>query len=1774
MATLASAVRGTRLPVITRYLVTGALLVACPVLLATCRADHLLKPSATTLTLLGDTVAVADSIQLTAVVHVDGVVQSGLPLAWTSSADGIATVDGQGLVRGVARGRAVITVRLRSAAAPGGAAPAADTAWVIVPAVRVAPADTLVASVGDTVCLRTAALNARGDTIAGLVPAFTVTVDPDSTVSLLPTGPGCTGTRVRARRGGARATITVRLDTATASAGITVAVRAAGIVVSPDSLRLSSLGATRQLRDSAFDARGNPIGTPGTQWTSADTLVAVVSASGLVTARTNGATWIRARADTAQDSARVVVQQLARALVVTPSADSLRTVGAQRTLHAAVSDSLGVPIANAPLVWTNGAPDTAAIVAAAGDSAVVEAVREGRASLEASSAAGGGAAADTAVLTVRYLLRALTISPKQPKFSRLGDTLRFTAAAQDTNGTPIANPRVRWTSSVPGRVSIDSVTGLATARDSGTSLVRAEQSGISDTTTAQVLPPVLTADVTLFSDSALHGTSDTRSTTRAVSNPGTVGTGVKANLARGATWLGVTPDTFDLPPAGGASILLTASAAGLAEGVHVDTVILTAAGAVGSPRRIPVVFRVICPVAAIAPDTVVAEALAASDCRSPRRPGGQSFADLYAFTGGSGDTIRVTLTTGAQTDLDTYLYLLDSTGAVVAFNDDCPGAGRNSCLTGVPLPGPGRYTVEATSFGPAVSFAYTLTLTRPVAPGAASGLGQFRPGGPAIPAGGTTSNTTTEFRATGSDANARDTLRLQVEVRPFGTAFTGVPTATGASVPNAGGGVLLTVSVSQLSDGVSYHWRARVIDQTGRAGPWTAFGSGASADFTVNITGPVLTVTPTAALDSALQGAAGLRTVNLQIANTGSGSLSWTAVEQADSAWLTISPPSGTAPSILTVDLSTVGRLAGTYRDTIVIDVPGGATGAPTKIPVTFVIQRPVLVVTPAAVSRASNAGSGASFADTLRISNTGSGTLGWTAAPALSSPWLTLGKAAGGAPDDIPLTTASAGLAPGIYDDTVIVTANAPGADGSPARIPVRLTVSQPVLGVTPATVLDSANFGATTLRTAVVRITNADGGTLTWTAARAQGSPWLGVSKSAGGAPPADSVILSLNPSGLVAGVYRDTIVFTSPEANNDPLSVPVRFDILEHDPAGPGSPGQFRANGTTPIGVGASIDDKSVVFKATLTDVDPGDTLQLQVEMRPVGTAFSNVPTATSGFVANGAGAAISLAGLSDDVAYRWQARTVDGTGRMSGWLAFGGNHPDSADFRVAVPQDPLAPASLAQRKSNGTTPIGIGATTDEQTVVFQATVSDPDPGDSVRLQVERQPSLTPFANTPTATAQSAAAIGGTSVVVIGLQGDNTASHWQARVIDQLGRTGPWVSFGGNPEDSADYRIAVPEDPAASDSGQFKTNGSTAIAKGDTTDESTVVFKAIVTDPDPGDQLRLQIERRVATAPFQNQPTDSSAQVANGTRATVTVVGLADDEDYHWQYRACDQTGRCGSWTGFGGNIDFRVEVPQDPTAPNAPGQFQSDGTTAIGVGATSDQTTVVFKATVSDPDLTDQVRLQLEVRRLGEAVTGIPTHQGALVPRGTTPSVSVTGLQEDSSYRWRARTADQTGRVSAWVSFPQPTPNPDTQADFSINAMLSAPDVPTALSQFRADSTTPIPVGGGSGGSSVVLKGTISDRDPGDQVMLQVEVRTVPLLGNNFTNAPTDSSPLGASGRVASATGPAVLLTSYHWQARACDQTGRCSAWVSFGGNVETQADYAHSLAAGAALNDGR
>src|SRR3989442_14324959 len=65
----------------------------------------------------------------------------------------------------------------------------------------------------------------------------------------------------------------------------------------------------------------------------------------------------------------------------------------------------------------------------------------------------------------------------------------------------------------------------------------------------------------------------------------------------------------------------------------------------------------------------------------------------------------------------------------------------------------------------------------------------------------------------------------------MGVAFTGNANGfSGAAVANGG---VATATAVGLSDSTSYHWQARAVDQTARAGPCVPFGDNTSPDFRV-----------------------------------------------------------------------------------------------------------------------------------------------------------------------------------------------------------------------------------------------------------------------------------------------------------------------------------------------------------------------------------------------------------------------------------------------------------------------------------------------------------------------------------------------------------------------------------------------------------------------------------------------------------------------------------------------------------------------------------------------------------------------------------------------------------------------------------------------------------------------------------------------------------------------------------------------------------------------------
>ncbi|MBI2560020.1 MAG: hypothetical protein HYW14_02675 [Planctomycetes bacterium] len=163
--------------------------------------------------------------------------------------------------------------------------------------------------------------------------------------------------------------------------------------------------------------------------------------------------------------------------------------------------------------------------------------------------------------------------------------------------------------------------------------------------------------------------------------------------------------------------------------------------------------------------------------------------------------------------------------------------------------------------------------------------------------------------------------------------------------------------------------------------------------------------------------------------------------------------------------------------------------------------------------------------------------------------------------------------------------------------------------------------------------------------------------------------------------------------------------------------------------------------------------------------------------------------------------------------------------------------------------------------------------------------------------------------------------------------------------------------------------------------------------------------------------------------GTDTSLTLPpekALVNGVKYRWNMRACNSAG-CSYQTN---RLYFNVNLSSTNDNPNNPvslEQYKFDGTTIISNGWTTNESTVVFKGTVSDPD-NDQVKLQIELRPLNEGFTGVHTHESTLVSSGGRASITVASLA-NGSYHWKGRAVDTKGATSNWVDAGSSEPNAD-------------------------------------------------------------------------------------------------------------------------------------------------
>ncbi|MHC4502011.1 MAG: COG1470 family protein [Planctomycetota bacterium] len=174
--------------------------------------------------------------------------------------------------------------------------------------------------------------------------------------------------------------------------------------------------------------------------------------------------------------------------------------------------------------------------------------------------------------------------------------------------------------------------------------------------------------------------------------------------------------------------------------------------------------------------------------------------------------------------------------------------------------------------------------------------------------------------------------------------------------------------------------------------------------------------------------------------------MAWSAVENPDRTWLDITTNSGNDGDSMTLEAYVSGLTAGTsYVTSIIVSDPEADSTA--DFTVTFEVQTPPMMATiPTAITFNGKTFGGDPPLQTITVNDVNAGAnphpLSWTAAESPNVSWLVLANASGAAGDAVTLSASLAGLTPGDYNTTIVITDN--DASNSPRNVGVTFHVDQ----------------------------------------------------------------------------------------------------------------------------------------------------------------------------------------------------------------------------------------------------------------------------------------------------------------------------------------------------------------------------------------------------------------------------------------------------------------------------------------------------------------------------------------------------------------------------------------------------------------------------------------------------------------------------------------------------------------------------------------------------------
>lgn len=286
-------------------------------------------------------------------------------------------------------------------------------------------------------------------------------------------------------------------------------------------------------------------------------------------------------------------------------------------------------------------------------------------------------------------------------------------------------------------------------------------------------------------------------------------------------------------------------------------------------------------------------------------------------------------------------------------------------------------------------------------------------------------------------------VSLSGPTAPNSATFTATTGALAAGTYNA------TVSVKSSASGVTNSPQTVSVTFTVAAAP-----------------APTIALSSSALSFSATAGAGNPATQTVTITNSGTGTLTDVSLDPPVYAagqpvgWLGAILSGPAAPNSVTFTASTGALAAGTYSASVAVkSSASGVTNSPRTVDVTFTVAAapaPAIALSASALTFGATAGGGNPPAQSVTITNGGTGTLSDLALDpplyGIGQPtgWLATSLAGSTAPSSATFTPSTGALAAGTYTATVAVKSSAAGVTNSPQPVSVTFTVTAPAPSVT----------------------------------------------------------------------------------------------------------------------------------------------------------------------------------------------------------------------------------------------------------------------------------------------------------------------------------------------------------------------------------------------------------------------------------------------------------------------------------------------------------------------------------------------------------------------------------------------------------------------------------------------------------------------------------------------------------------------------------------------------